>query len=116
MSVVPTARTETGPADEDAPTEEVPIPRSAAGTAVPPGLAIPPPGDDTPWRSLHPASLAVNLLPQAWRTVRGAWPLLLALFFGGAGMGVQVFDLSLLLAFFAVALTRTSTPRRSQAS
>ncbi|MEC8424086.1 MAG: PH domain-containing protein, partial [Myxococcota bacterium] len=108
MSVVPTARTETGPADEDAPTEEVPIPRSAAGTAVPPGLAIPPPGDDTPWRSLHPASLAVNLLPQAWRTVRGAWPLLLALFFGGAGMGVQVFDLSLLLAFFAVALTRTT--------
>jgi putative membrane protein len=63
---------------------------------------------DTPWRSLHPASLVVNLVPQAWRTIRGAWPLLLALFFGGAGMGVEVFDLSLLLAFFAVALTRTT--------
>ena len=37
---------------------------------------------DTPWRALHPLSLAVNLLPQAWRTARAAWPLLLVVVFG----------------------------------
>lgn len=90
-----------GAPEDDAPTDEVPAPS--------PALAGPSPDTPpSPWRSLHPASLAVNLLPQAWRTVRGAWPLLLALFFGGAGMGVEVFDLSLLVAFFAVALTRTT--------
>lgn len=90
---------------EDEATDEAPLPSSAQEPATGPPTAQAP---DTPWHGLHPASLAVNLLPQAWRTVRGAWPLLLALFFGGSTMGVEVFDLSLLLAFFAVALTRTT--------
>lgn len=97
------------PAFEDEVTDEVPSPVAAPAQPAAEAPAGPTdPAADTPWRSLHPASLAVNLLPQAWRTVRGAWPLLLALFFGGSSMGVEVFDLSLLLAFFAVALTRTT--------
>ena len=47
-------------------------------------------------------------MPQAWRTMRGAWPLIVALLFGGAQMGVDIFDLSLLLLFFAMALMRTT--------
>ena len=74
---------------EDAVTDEAPLP--SPEPALDPGTPVP----DEPWRSLHPASLAVNLLPQGWRTVRGGWPLLLALFFGGSSMGVEVFDLSL---------------------
>ncbi len=59
------------------------------------------------WRSLHPLSLVANLLPQAWRTARGLWPLLLALFVGGGSMGTEVIDTSLIVAFFGLALTRT---------
>lgn len=62
---------------------------------------------ETPWRRLHPASLAVNLLPQAWRTARGAWPLLLALFVGGDNMGLRAFDLSILMLFTGLTLVRT---------
>ena len=63
---------------------------------------------ETPWRQLHPLSVVVNLVPQAWRTVRGAWPLLLVLVLpGAAGGGVAIFDLSLLLLFFVMALART---------
>ena len=32
---------------------------------------------EAPWRSLHPASLAVNLMPQAWRVLKGFWPVIL---------------------------------------
>lgn len=38
--------------------------------------------DEAPWRSLHPASVVVNLLPTAWRILRNAWPLALAMFWG----------------------------------
>ena len=62
--------------------------------------------DDAGWKGLHPLSVVVNLLPQAWRTIRGAWPILLALVLG-AGAGMEVFDLSLLLLFFAMAFSRT---------
>ncbi len=92
------------PVDLPAEVLDVDAPTDPGGDPVAP----PAPPADTPWRGLHPASLAVNLLPQAWRTVRGAWPLLLALVFGGAGMGVDIFDLSLILAFFVVALVRTT--------
>ena len=62
--------------------------------------------DSEGWRGLHPLSVVVNLVPQAWRTIRGAWPILLALVLG-AGAGMEVFDLSLLLLFFAMAFGRT---------
>lgn len=62
---------------------------------------------EVPWRGLHPLSLAVNLLPQAWRTVRGAWPLLLALVVGGEGLGLRALDLTLLVTFFVLTVSRT---------
>ena len=61
--------------------------------------------DDQQWRSLEPASLLVNLLPDLWRTARGAWPLLLAVFVGG-GLANLV-NLGLLAMFFALAVGRT---------
>ena len=57
------------------------------------------------WRALEPASLLVNLIPDLWRTARGAWPLLLAVFVGG---GIASFvNLLLLGSFFAMAVGRT---------
>lgn len=41
--------------------------------------------DETPWKMLHPASLAVNLLPRAWGFVRGWWPVLLVAFWSNGG-------------------------------
>lgn len=79
-------------------------PTRAADTSIPTA------GDaahHTPWRSLHPLSLAANLVPQAWRTARAAWPLLLAVVVGGGSMGMETVDLSLLLAFFGLTLFRT---------
>ena len=70
---------------------------------------VPPPEEEPPWRSLHPLSLAANLVPQAWRTARAAWPILLALFVGGGSMGMETVDLSLLVAFFGMTLVRTLT-------
>ncbi len=64
---------------------------------------------DVPWRSLHPLSLLANLVPQAWRTARAAWPLLLAMVVGGGSMGTDLFDLSLLFVFFGLTLVRTLT-------
>lgn len=71
----------------------------------------PPVVPDTPWRSLHPMSLAVNLIPQAWRTGRAAWPLLLVVFFGGrgSGVGLEAVDLTMLVAFFGLTIVRTVT-------
>jgi putative membrane protein len=62
---------------------------------------------EIPWRGLHPLSLAVNLLPQAWRTARNAWPLLLALVVGGEGLGLRAIDLTLLVTFFVLTVGRT---------
>lgn len=81
-------------------------PPEQSAAAAPPD---PPAVADTPWRALHPLSLAVNLLPQAWRTARAAWPLLLVVVFGGAGTGLEAVDLSLLVAFFVLTITRTVT-------
>ncbi len=57
------------------------------------------------WRSLEPASLLVNLIPDLWRTARGAWPLLLAVFVGG-GLA-NVVNLVLIAGFFGLAVGRT---------
>ena len=51
------------------------------------------------WHRLHPVSLLVNLIPQAWRLLRGYWPLLLALFIGSEA-GIGGMDLVFLLFFF----------------
>lgn len=61
---------------------------------------------ELPWASLHPASVVVNLLPRAWGVMRTAWPLLLALLYGGrAGQGA--FDLLIVLLFFAMTFGST---------
>lgn len=40
-------------------------------------------GSEEGWRTLHPASVLVNLLPTAWRALRSLWPLAIALVIGG---------------------------------
>ena len=63
---------------------------------------------DRPWRQLHPSSLFISLLPQTWRTAKGIWPLLVLLVVGGGGgSGTAGLDLSLILAFFALSISRT---------
>ncbi len=59
------------------------------------------------WKKLHPASLLVNLVPMAWRTLRVGWPFLLALTVGGGVQGLV--DLSIFLLFGALAVGRTVT-------
>ena len=91
-------------------------------TAVEDGLpGLPPPKppapDDLPmdapteqvedWKRLHPASLAVNLVPRAWRTLRAAWPLLIALLIGSGGLGMRAADLLFLLLFAGLSMWNT---------
>ena len=54
------------------------------------------------WLRLHPASMAVNLLPKTWRMVRYQWPLLLALLYGSGSLLESLFSLWLLGVFFAI--------------
>ncbi len=61
---------------------------------------------DGEWKRLHPASLAVNLVPRTWATLRSAWPLLLAVLYGRAA-GQGLFDLSLVALFFVLAISST---------
>ncbi len=57
------------------------------------------------WRGLEPASLAINLVPDLWRTLRTGWPLLVAIMVSG---GVTSFiDLLFFLVFLASSLART---------
>ncbi|MBW1879860.1 MAG: PH domain-containing protein [Deltaproteobacteria bacterium] len=56
-----------------------------------------------PWRSLHSASVAVNLIPRAWRVARSAWPLFLALLYGGRSDETGLVDLAVLFLFFGSA-------------
>ena len=70
----------------------------------------PDPQDDTSaedWKRLHPASLAVNLVPRAWRTLRAAWPLLIALLIGSGGLGMRAADLLILLLFAGMSMWNT---------
>ena len=63
------------------------------------------------WRQLHPASMAVNLLPRAWRVVRGLWPLGLALLWRGfsdeTDMYVGIIDGAVVLLFFLLTVGGT---------
>lgn len=52
------------------------------------------------WKMLHPASVLVNLVPRAWQTLRSAWPLLIALFYGYGNGTHGAIDLGILLIFF----------------
>jgi putative membrane protein len=87
---------EGGPPDGSA---ERPAPAIRTGAASSP-TALP----DTDWRGLQPASLAVNLVPDLWRTFKGVWPLLLAAVLGGPVAGV---NLGLIALFFAMSVGRT---------
>ena len=54
---------------------------------------------EAPWRSLHPASVVVNLLPTAWRILRNAWPLALAMFWGNRALFLDSFFLFVFVFF-----------------
>src|SRR5262245_2434568 len=60
-------------------------------------------GAEVPWRHVHPASFAVNLVPRAWGLLRSAWPLLLAALWGGRSRE-GLANLATLVVFFAMAL------------
>jgi len=62
---------------------------------------------DTAWRALHPLSVGVNLLPQAWRTLKGFWPLALALFIGRKQTSPSTADLGIVVLFFGLTVLRT---------
>lgn len=64
-------------------------------------------GTEADWQRLHPASVLVNLVPRAWRVLRGSWPILLALLYGRRGDATALFDLALLLFFFATTIGGT---------
>lgn len=56
------------------------------------------------WKTLHPGSVAVNLIPRLWGVVRNLWPVALAFLYGSSqGDGLQLVDASLLLVFFGLA-------------
>lgn len=57
---------------------------------------------EVPWKRLHPASVLVNLVPRAWRVVRSAWPLFLALLYGGSTNRGGFLDMTLVLTFFGL--------------
>ena len=89
--------------EEDAPTEEVD--RTNGADALSPAKSA---SLSMEQRRLHPASVAVNLIPRGWQFVRGAWPWLLALFIGGGGVSAEgAVELSVLL--FVLAGTLWST-------
>jgi putative membrane protein len=61
-----------------------------------------------PWNTLHPASVAVNLIPTAWRVVKSLWPLLLAAVVGSrSATGMGSFEVGLLGFFFIMPVWRT---------
>ncbi len=62
---------------------------------------------DTPWKGLHPVSLAVNLLPRAWATIRSMWPFLLFVVIGGEGAGMRFVDLLVVLVFTLASVWNT---------
>lgn len=58
-----------------------------------------------PWKGLHPLSLAVNLAPRTWRTLRNTWPLFAALLIGGRRDSIAVLVVALTLFGLSVAST-----------
>lgn len=64
--------------------------------------------DSLPWRSLHPGSVAVNLLPRTVRLLRAGWPFLLYLVMrGGSPTRSNLSDAAVVAALFALTLGRT---------
>jgi putative membrane protein len=88
-----------------------------------PSLQLPPPLDtahagvlheaetiivqDTPWQGLHPISLAVNLVPRAWNTIRSMWPILLFVVISGEGAGMRFIELFVVLLFALASVWNT---------
>ena len=66
------------------------------------------PTNNQEWKSLHPLSLLINLLPQMWRTVRSTWPFLVFIFIGGEGVGAQFIDLVFVLIFLLLSMMETN--------
>ena len=62
---------------------------------------------DTPFRGLHPVSLAVNLIPRAWQTIRGLWPILLVVVLSGESIGMRFVDMLVILMFALVSVWNT---------
>ncbi len=64
-------------------------------------------GAAVPWRSLHPASVVVNLVPRTWAVLRSMWPIFLVILFGGRADGESIFDAVLLLLFLLMTVGGT---------
>ncbi|MBN2797518.1 MAG: PH domain-containing protein [Deltaproteobacteria bacterium] len=60
-----------------------------------------------PWMRLHPASIAVNLVPRAWRVIRAAWPAVIALALGRQADRSGALELAMGVAFFAATVGST---------
>lgn len=67
----------------------IPEPDEPAAPAARPAAG---PSAEEPWRSLHPASLLINVVPQTARVLFGFWPLLLAAALGGRQVGLGLED------------------------
>lgn len=64
--------------------------------------------DGAAWRTLHPASVVVNLLPRTLRVLRGAWFLFLPLFLGERRTpGTESLDFAILMFFFLATVGQT---------
>lgn len=65
--------------------------------------------ENAPWRMLHPASAAVNLVPRSWAFVKSAWPVLLIVLFNGRNDvgGEQLADLAILGVFLLLMVGQT---------
>jgi len=57
---------------------------------------------DTPWQSLHPLSVVVNLVPRTWAFLRRSWLLIVAFLYGRTGPDafIDVVDMGILAFFF----------------
>ena len=62
---------------------------------------------NTPYRGLHPVSVAVNIIPRAWQTVRGLWPIFLVVVLSGESIGMRFIDLLVVLMFALVSVWNT---------
>lgn len=94
--------------EADTPAPAVPpddSPAASPAATTPAATPVGPP--EPPWQRLHLASLFINLLPQAWRTLRGAWPLLIFFVVGGDETGMERVELGVLGVFFLMTLHRT---------
>ncbi len=65
-----------------------------------------PPGIER-WQMLHPGSVVVNLLPQAWRFVRNFWPLMFAWLAGRSNREFAFFDIGVISFLTMMTVGRT---------